>query len=148
MPIDPEYARALGHAVYTFTLLEWNAVYCCERIEEGFVHGVDGKKSMTSRNIAEKLVSLCKRLPDSVDARELRSAADEFLRLVEDRNGLVHARPGTAPDGHSQRLFRHGKMWSIEQIEEQADAFAACSIRLNRLFHGFLSGEHGKDTNE
>lgn len=147
MPVGPEYARTLGHAVYTFTLLEWNAIHCCERLEEGFVYGVDGRKTMGSRNVAEKLVSLCKLAPDSPDADELRAAADEFLRLVAVRNALVHARPGTAPDGHSQRLFRHGEMWTIEMIEEQADAFAACSVRLNRLLHGFLSGGQGKGAN-
>jgi hypothetical protein len=34
-PLDPEYSQALGEAVYTFSRLEWNAVWICERIKLG-----------------------------------------------------------------------------------------------------------------
>lgn len=31
-PLDPEFTRALGEAVCTFSILKWNAVWICERI--------------------------------------------------------------------------------------------------------------------
>ena len=63
--------------------------------------------------------------------------AAEFKRLVSKRNDLVHANPGTAPNG-DQRLFRKGGEWTIELVNDAADEFAAASGPLNHHIHDVL----------
>jgi hypothetical protein len=62
----------------------------------------------------------------------------EFQRLVQERNGLLHGKPGTATNGN-QRLFRHGQEWSIAAIEAFSDEVAACSILLSDMVHQHLA---------
>lgn len=132
--VQPDYASALGLAVYCFASLEWNAVWCCERIRPGSIEGLEDR---TAGRVADTLLHLVKRLESSEQKLELESAAAEFRFLVGTRNNLVHSKPGTAPDG-SQGLFRHGDHWTIAELNAVADAFAACSIRLDHALHGLL----------
>ena len=46
----------------------------------------------------------------------------------------MHGKPGTTKGG-AQRLFHDGDDWTIEEIEEATDRFAACSIELSRMLH-------------
>ena len=135
VPVHPDYTSAIGLAVYCFASLEWNAVWCCERIEPG---SIDGLEDRTAGRVADTLVHLVKRLGASDDQLELQSAATDFRNLVATRNNLVHAKPATAHDG-SEGLFRHGDQWTIDELEETADAFTRCSSRLNRALNGALS---------
>jgi hypothetical protein len=41
----------------------------------------------------------------------------------------LHVQPGTTTD-NAQRLFRDGLPWEIEKINEAADDFTECNIRL------------------
>ena len=77
-------------------------------------------------------------LPRSPEREELKTLAAEFLRLVVLRNGILHGKPCTAPSGE-QRLSSNGIILEIADLERAADEFAACSIELNKLLHGFLS---------
>jgi hypothetical protein len=52
---------------------------------------------------------------------DLLPAANEFQSMVLLRNGLMHAKLGTDKDG-GQRLFRNGQSWTIETINDAADA--------------------------
>ncbi len=135
----PDYSSALGLAVYCFASLEWNAVWCCERIHPGSIEGLEDR---TAGRVADTLLHLVKRLGGSDEQLELESAAAEFRFLVGTRNNLVHAKPGTAPDG-SQGLFRHGDHWTIAELNAVADAFAACSIRLDEALDGLLGRPAG-----
>ncbi len=127
IPVDPDYASALGLAAYCFASLEWNAVRCCERIEPGSIESLEER---TAGRVADTLLHLVKRLGNCEAQRELQSAAADFRVLVGTRNNLVHSRPGTAPGG-GLGLFRHGDHWTIVELEGVADAFAKCSRRLN-----------------
>lgn len=57
---------------------------------------------------------------------------------MEDRNGLLHGKPATAPNG-DQRLFRGGHEWSIPEVNELADAFVRTSLKLNALLYNELA---------
>ena len=132
IPVHPDYTSALGLAVYCFASLEWNAIRCCERIEPGSIEGLEDR---TAGRVADTLLHLLRRLDGSKNQLELQSAAADFRVLVGTRNNLVHAKPGTSVDG-KQRLFRHGDQWTLAEFAAVADAFAACSSRLDQALHG------------
>jgi hypothetical protein len=134
VPVHPDYAAAVGLAVYCFASLEWNAVWCCERIERGSIEGLEDR---TAGRVADTLVHLVKRLDTSHDQLELHRAATNFRDLVATRNNLVHAKPASNSDG-SQVLFRHGDPWTVDELEKTAVAFTRCSLKLNEALHGFL----------
>ena len=131
--VDDSYVSALGRAAYVFAVLEWNAVWCCERMEANYIRRLARK---TAGQIAKDLVRLAKRRPPG-DREEFLGAALELEQLVTLRNGIFHGKPGTAPDG-AQRLFHAGRAWSVELLEDAADQFAQCSTRLNALLYGPL----------
>jgi hypothetical protein len=135
VPVRFEYASALGLAVYCFASLEWNAVWCCERIRAGSVENLSDR---TAGRVADTLIHLVGTLGRSEEQVELSRAATDFRALVGTRNNLVHAKPATAANGE-QALFRHGDQWTLYELEAVADAFTACSLRLNDALHGLLS---------
>jgi hypothetical protein len=134
--VDPEYCKAIGLAAYCFSMLEWNAVWCCEKIRPGSIPSLSRD---TAGKVASTLVRLADTLPTSAAHREeCRSAAAEFQRIIQTRNDFLHAPPGTAPNG-DQVFYRKGRIITIADLEDAADEFTACSIRLNSLLHGPLS---------
>ncbi len=135
IPVEERYVEALGRATYVFATLEWNAVWCCERIKPGYVAKL-GRK--TAGDVARDLISRLSRIGDVTVRQACNGPAHEFHRLVKVRNALLHGKPGTADD-NAQRLFDQGKPWSPEMIDDAADEFAACSITLNALLHGELA---------
>jgi hypothetical protein len=131
VPVDDAYVAALGRATYVFAILEWNAVWCAERLSPGFLNEIAKK---TAGAIASDLLAFVEKITDSALEAACKPPAIEFKRLVNIRNGILHGKPGTAPDG-AQRLFRDGTRWSPEAIDSAADEFAACGIVLNSLLH-------------
>lgn len=91
----------------------------------------------TAGKIARKVASFALRIADQNKRTRFKTAADEFVRLVDRRNDLVHANPATAADGE-QRLVRHGIPWLPSEIDDLADEFAACSKELDELHHHVL----------
>lgn len=135
--VDPKYCEAIGRAAYCFAMLEWNAVWCCEKMQPGKIHSLSEK---TAGGVANDLVKLSKALPGTASHRaECISAAKEFQRIIITRNDFLHAPPCTAPNG-DQVFSRKGRILTTEDLEDAADEFTACSIRLNALLHGPLSG--------
>ena len=132
--VRTDYAAALGLAVYCFALLEWNAIWCCERIQSGSMRNLSDR---TAGRVADTLVHLVGTLDRSDKQVELSKAAADFRFLVGTRNNLVHAKPGTGSH-EEQALFRHGDQWTLTELEAVADAFTACSLRLNDALHGLL----------
>lgn len=134
--LDSDYALSLGRALYCFAICEWNAVYCIQKREPDYV--VDNFKPTQptmAGTIAEKLKSTASKLPDSPQKQEWQEAAALFFDLVKmERNRLVHAKPGTNADGE-QRLFYYGFEWTIERIDNVADRFSACGVRLNAIMY-------------
>lgn len=134
IPIDGPYLHAVGLAMICFARLEWDAVWCCEKCQPGYVRRL-GRK--TAGEIATDLITRAARHADPLVAASLGAGAAEFNRLVGVRNGIMHANPGTAPSG-KQRLFRHGNEWTIAMIDDAADAFVAAGSVLNHHHHNVL----------
>lgn len=138
--IDDPYAHALGVAGYCFEVCEWNAVWSAERLERGYVDTIErGPRPKTAGDIAKDLIRLVSNIPDPSLRKFCESAAADFQVIVRQRNALVHGKPGTSPNG-AQRLFREGREWTIEAIEEFADRVSECSLRLNEMVHEHLVG--------
>lgn len=133
VPVDPDYAAALGLATYCFASLEWNAVSCGDKLRPGYVNLVPRK---TAGEIAKDVCAFADMIADRDKRARFRTAAEEFKRLVERRNALMHANPATV-DGR-QRLVRDGFPWNPAGLEELADEFTACSLELNELHHHVL----------
>ena len=133
VPVDPAYVTAIGMATYCFATLEWNAVYCGEKLSRGYVNTVAKK---TAGQIAQGVASFAQLITDPNKQIRFQVAANEFVRLVVRRNNLVHANPATV--GGEQRLVRHGTPWLPSEIDDLADEFIACSMELNELHRHVL----------
>jgi len=131
IPIDDPYLDAIGLAIIAFARLEWSAVWCCESLDPGYIQTVTRK---TAGEIAWDLVKRTNGIEDRALRDDIALVADKFKRLVETRNALLHGKPGTAKNG-KQRLFRDGTEWTIERVNEAADMFAECDMRLNAIYH-------------
>ena len=104
VPIDAPYLHSVGLAVICFSRLEWDAVWCCEKINPGYIHTVAKK---TAGQIADDLIQLSTNHADQAVSGQMSPAANEFKRLTKRRNDFLNANPATAPNG-DQRLFRDG----------------------------------------
>jgi hypothetical protein len=135
--IDNQYAHALGLAAYCFAVCEWNAVWSAERLQPGYISTIEPLRK-TAGVIAKELVDLVSAISDPALMSICLTPAIEFQRLVQDRNALLHGKPGTAPNG-DQRLFRHGQEWTISATDTFADEVSACSILLNEMVHTHLA---------
>ena len=91
----------------------------------------------TAGKIANDLLAFVEKITDPVLKAACEPPAVAFKRLVDIRNGILHGKPGTAPDG-AQRLFRDGTAWSTQAIESAVDEFAACGFVLNALLYNEL----------
>lgn len=129
VPVQDDYILALGRATYVFATLEWNAIWCCERLKPGYINKL-GRK--TAGDIACDFMKRVLRIGDAKLKQAHTGPACEFKRLVAVRNGILHGKPGTAVDGE-QRLFRDGVPWTPTMLENAADEFAACSMLLRAL---------------
>jgi len=134
VPIDAPYLHALGLSMISFARFEWDAVGCIEKVQPGYIQTILKK---TAGNIADDLIVLAASHADPVVVTSLGAGAAEFKRLVDVRNGLMHANPGTSSSGE-QRLFRHGHEWTIAMIDDAADAFVAAASVLNHHHHHVL----------
>jgi hypothetical protein len=102
VPFDPGYTARLGTAVYLFAYYEWTVIYIINCLEPGFVATYSRGKPIMSGGVAAKLQELI----DSSDTdftrvskEELQAVQTEFKALVEQRNALIHAHPGTDTNG-------------------------------------------------
>lgn len=135
IPSDPEYIQALGLATYAFARCEWQVVWCCEKIAPGALHKIVSSE-MTAGTIAKHFVNIVRNMPKSKVRDELSELAQDFMRLKEERNRIVHGKPCTAPSG-AQRLSAEGII-EVDDLERAADSFANCGNRLNGMYYGFL----------
>lgn len=134
VPIDDPYLHALGLATVCFARLEWNAVWCGEKIQPGYIRTVRKK---TAGQIATDILRMAAGHPNPAIVLSLGAAAADFKALVGRRNDLVHANPGTAKSGE-QRLFRNGAEWTIDTINNLSDEFVVVGGVLNNHFHNLL----------
>nr|WP_321484106.1 hypothetical protein [uncultured Cohaesibacter sp.] len=133
IPQDADYFHAIGLAIVAFARLEWNAVWCCERLKSGYIQTIEIKKK-TAGKIAMDLEELFLKLEDTELRKKVLPLATSFKTIVADRNALLHGKPGTAPNG-DQRLFRHGDQWTIDAVNRFSDACVQASTLLNALLY-------------
>ncbi|WP_024617084.1 hypothetical protein [Pseudomonas kilonensis] len=136
-PMGGGYAEVLGVAMFMFARLEWNVIWCCERIKDGSVYELKEKTAGVIRKRLSKLVS---DLPEGELREQLSSAAERFNPLVDLRNDLIHGTPMTDSE-HGQCLRGSTGVWTITRINEAADSFAACAIHFNGLLYGALGSQ-------
>ena len=132
--VDNEYVKDISLATFAFAQLEWNVVWCCERLKSGYIKNL-GRK--TAGDIAKDFLKFAKRNRDSKLRRELIESGNHFKLLVKSRNSLLHAKPGTDKDG-GQRLFRNSVPWTAASLTAIADEFTESSIIFNEYIHGPL----------
>lgn len=135
-PVKTDYVNAVGLAAFTFATCEWQVVWCSEKIRPGSLNKLVGDER-TAGKIAKFFLDLTRNMPKSKEREELSAAAEEFARLVDIRNAILHGKPCTGPSGEAR--LSSGQVLEIAYLEDAADAFTACGIELNRLFYGFLS---------
>ncbi|MCG9745976.1 HEPN domain-containing protein [Shewanella sp. Isolate8] len=135
-PVDTDYVTALGLAAYTFARLEWQVVWCMEKIIPQSIHKVVGNE-LTAGQIAKKFIDATRNMPKSSEREQLKLLSKQFSDLVELRNRIVHGKPCTSPN-KQQRLSSNGIIELID-LENAADDFSECANKLNSLFYGFLS---------
>jgi hypothetical protein len=140
IPQDPDYFHSLGLAAVAFARLEWNAVWCCERLSQGYIQTIERDKKTAGR-IARDLKSLFQRVQDATLQAKTLPLASKFIDLVDERNGLMHGKPGTSGTG-DQRLFRGGSEWTIQEIDSFADDCVKAASPLNSLLYNELSVGH------
>lgn len=130
---ETEYVAAVGLAMFTFARLEWDAIWCIEKMTAGSIQAMSDR---TAGGIANELVKLvaARGLPPS---DPFVVAADDFKRLVKVRNAIAHGKPAAAPDG-GQRLFRDGTPWTVETLNDASDEFTDCQVRMNDILYGYL----------
>ena len=135
-PVDDAYIEALGRAAYTFARLEWDAVWCAEKIQPGYLNTIEAKKK-TAGTIAKDLLKLVQNHPDPLVKAAALAPAHEFDRLVQTRNWILHGKPGTTATGE-QRLCKKGQVLTIDALNDASDDFVAAQIQLNNVLHQVL----------
>lgn len=135
-PVEKNYVKALGLASYTFASLEWQVVWCMEKIRSDSIHKVVNDE-MTAGKIAKKFIDATRNMPKSSEREQLKILATKFMDLIQVRNDIMHGKPCTSPQG-DQRLSGD-KIIEIVDLENAADDFVECSKKLNTLFYNFLS---------
>lgn len=131
-PGEAEYLLEIGRATWVFAILEWNAVWCCERIQPNCLPTVAER---TAGGVATKLLSLAAGLPQSQDRDGLLEDARRFKELVVVRNGIMHGRPCS----HEEKArLSDGEIWTPERLQNASDDFSECSMRLNVHLYGGL----------
>lgn len=135
-PVKSDYCETLGLATFCFATCEWNVVWCCERIKPGSLERFV-REELTAGTIGKRFSDIARCMPKSDEREQLKGLAANFLKLVELRNSMLHGKPCTGPNGEA-RLYS-GKVIEITDLEDTADRFSDCSIKLNGLLHGFLA---------
>jgi hypothetical protein len=136
-PVDEAYVEALGRAAYTFARLEWDAVWCAEKMQPGYINTIESKKK-TAGTIAKDLLKLVKNHSSSAVKAAALAPAQEFDRLVQIRNAILHGKPGTVSNG-DQRLFKAGQVLTIDMVNDASDDFVAAQIELSDVLHKILT---------
>jgi hypothetical protein len=136
IPQDHDYFQAVGLAAIAFARLEWNAVWCHERLQPGYILKIESEKK-TAGIIGKDIESIFSKIIDPIFRMRVEPLAKEFRDVVEQRNALVHGKPGTTPNG-DQRLFRHGSEWSINAVNAFSDRCVRAGEPLNALLYNEL----------
>lgn len=134
-PVKNDYIEALGRAAYTFATLEWQVVWCVEKIRPNSIRKIIAEE-MTAGKIAKLFIDAARNMPKSSAREELRTLASRFMELVSVRNNILHGKPCTGPNGEPR--LSGSNVIEIPDFESAADDFVECNGKLNALFYDFL----------
>jgi hypothetical protein len=139
--VDPEYACALGYAIYCYCSLEWNVVWIIERLDPGYIRKIQWKTANKFSQGLARRIEKAVGLEETLRAR-LSVFSDRFKPLTKRRDALLHANPSTATGGE-QRLHYSGETgvidWPLADVIAVSEEFESASIEANELFHRHLS---------
>lgn len=142
VPVDPEYTRLLGTAVYVFSYYEWTIIYIIERLSPGFVREYSRQKRLTSGSVEKRFKALSENPgATDLDAHALERCAEEFSSLVPRRNALIHAHPITDSPTGAQILNYQSlpsapitdMKWTADAVEEFTRDVDQAAVRAGRL---------------
>lgn len=136
VPQDPNYFHAIGLATIAFARLEWDAAWCCERLQPGYINSIEPKRK-TAGTIGQDLEALFSRVSDANLRAKIVPFAQEFREVVRERNALLHGKPGTAQN-NDQRLFKRGVEWALSDVNAFSDRAVRAGEPLNALLYAEL----------
>jgi hypothetical protein len=145
---DPAYTALIGAAVYVFAYYEWAVIYLIRQFKPGFVARYSRGAPMTSGRVKAGLSSILNDPTVSyteVSKSEMQACHDEFSRLIDERNALIHAHPITDKDG-SQILNYQTRpdrslpdmKWPASEVEMTIQEFDAAACSANALLHRLM----------
>lgn len=143
--VEPDYLQALGHAIYNFACLEWNIVWLADALKPGYVFTIQNHRKTVGRIAADfqRLVKKSARRNPTV-ADELNRLSETFLRLVKERDRLVHGKPATtSPTGEQCLVYAEdgrSMTWNEAAILDVAQEFEAAATEANALFCSWVPG--------
>lgn len=148
VPYDPQYTALVGTAVYVFAYYEWAVIYLIQQFKPGFVSRYCRGAPMTSggvRRELEEVITSPHTAYTAVTKAELEACFQEFARLIDKRNALIHAHPITDHDG-SQILNYQARVdrplpdmkWPIAEVEAAIAEFDLAACAANELLHRLL----------
>ena len=149
VPYDSQYSALVGTAVYVFAYYEWAVIYLIQQFKPGFVARYCRGAPMTSGGVKKELEAILANPTTNytaVTAAELEACFQEFARLIDRRNALIHAHPITDRDG-SQILNYQAKVdrslpdmkWPVSEVEAAITEFDIAACSANDLVHRLLT---------
>ena len=114
---------------------QWIWLFQEARIKPGALRKIVGDE-LTAGRIAKRFIDLVQSMPKSAAREDLGTVAQEFAKLVQVRNKILHGKPCTGPNGYAR--LSSGRILEIVDLEDAADAFSECGCKVNELLHGFL----------
>jgi hypothetical protein len=97
---DDDYLARIGQLVHTVGYLEWGVLGDLSALGQPGGLTVDELAGKPTGIIANKLTEAANNISDPDIQRFIATAGKALADLSGRRNGVMHARPGTGPDGH------------------------------------------------
>ena len=143
LPMDEEYIKWLGVAVYSFAYMEGTVIDIYRFLDDSFAQKYfRAEKGITSGQLKNHFESFLNKnksslvLPVGVKIQDIETVFNEFHDLTERRNALIHAHPVTLPSGGEGLAFQTGKpkakekdvVWELNVIKQ------FCKIIENKVY--------------
>jgi hypothetical protein len=97
---DDDYLARIGQLVYMVGYLEWGVLGDLSALGQPGGLTVEDLAGKPTGGIASKLTEAAKKINDPDIQRFIATAGEALADLAGRRNGVIHARPATGPDGH------------------------------------------------
>jgi hypothetical protein len=136
---DPQYIEALGYAVFSFAILEYNIANIIERFRPGYVREYISQEKTAGTVANDFDQAIVEQAKGHAAEAELLDISKAFRDLKNRRNKLLHANPLTAPDG--AQVLRHQALdilWDLETVCQAAKDFEDAAVKAGSLLHGAL----------